>query len=90
MKVPYHWKANFYLQKDQYTYIQQALSVNINEMCMSTDAFSIETIENIWLFFTSKVHSTYSKYHCMVIHADRSRENLFLIKALEPLDTQSQ
>lgn len=49
MKVPYHWKANFYLQKDQYTYIQQALSVNINEMCMSTDAFSIEPIENIWL-----------------------------------------
>ena len=49
MKVPYHWKANFYLQKDQYTYIQQALSVNINEMCMSTDTFSIEPIENIWL-----------------------------------------
>ena len=58
MKVPYHWKANFYLQKDQYTYMQQALSVNINEMCMSTDAFSIEPIENIWLLFTSKVHKT--------------------------------
>ena len=47
-KFPITEKLTF-IYKRTNTYIQQALSVNINEMSMSTDAFSIESIENIWL-----------------------------------------